>query len=124
MNLLRIETFTSRTPETGVTEAHQQGALTTHSGGLTDVAYRVPWRVISREPSRSVVIHNDGGERLTFVRFAVAGSGSLSLSLPQHVEPGESLGAELKWPYGAADTLITVRWFRPNRREYLWVLST
>lgn len=86
-------------------------------------AYQVPWRVIARDSNRSVMIRNDSDERLTFVRFAIAGSGELAVSLPRHVQPGESLVAELVWPYASADTLITVRWFRPDQQEYLWVLS-
>ena len=91
--------------------------------GRSDQAYRVPWRVTAREPDRSVTVHNAGGERLSFVRFAVAGTGSLALTLPRHVEPGQTCSVELREPYGGPDTLITVRWFRPDRSEYLWVLS-
>ena len=92
------------------------------AGGSTQ-AYPVPWRVTAREPDRSVTLHNAGGERLSFVRFAVAGTGSLALTLPRHVAPGQTCFVELREPYGAPDTLITVRWFRPDRSEYLWVLS-
>lgn len=120
MNLHRLNTQSHRLHRVSSVEPQEAPSARECSA----VAYRVPWRVVAREPSRSVTICNDSAERLTFVRFAVAGEGHLGLSLPRHVHPGESLSAELQWPFGAADTMITVRWFRPDGHEYLWALST
>lgn len=110
-------------------------------------AYRVPWRVSGRlgdlmNPADSVELGNlvgsstlaqpsmveltnESRERLRFVRFALASEddrGSLSLSLPRHIEPGESVRVSVRSPV-LQDALLAVRWFRPDGHEYLWLVS-
>lgn len=75
--------------------------------------------------SSAVELTNESRERLRFVRFALASGddrGSLSLSLPRHIEPGESIRVNVR-PPASQDALLTVRWYRPDGREYLWLVS-
>lgn len=89
-----------------------------------DCPYLTPWQVRHREPGGGVTLQNVGTERLTFVRLALAGTGSLALSLPRHANPGEriQISCSEEHPPGA-DTVVVVRWFRPDGREYLWLVS-
>jgi len=89
-----------------------------------DCPYLLPWQVTQRSEGGLLELRNVSAERLTFVRFAVAGTGELALTLPRHAEPGETISVAFHegCPPGA-ESLVTMRWFRPNGREYLWVLS-
>lgn len=86
-------------------------------------SYAVPWRVMSRQPAEWVDIGNISAERLSFVRFAVAGEGELALSLPCHVAPGETVRLFVdRIPVASTHAMITVEWRRPSAEQYLWLL--
>lgn len=91
-------------------------------------AHEVPWRVARHEASGVIELENAGNEALLSVRFALAGSGLLGLSLPCGVAPGERLRVVLRGSLaeGAArsnDAMLVVRWFRADGTELLWPVS-
>ena len=89
-----------------------------------DCPYPNPWRVIARQPETHLLLRNASAERLTFVRLSVAGAGSLALSLPRHVLPGASVEVVFDRAHPPdPNTIVTLRWFRSDGREYLWHLS-
>lgn len=119
LTVLRSETLNAATPEPSRSQ-------------VVEPAYLVPWQVSSRAPGESLTVVNVSSERLRFVRFAVAGEGALRLSLPVHVEPGESIHLDTSGvPAHATSTMITVRWFIREKRgdapeaelEFLWLIA-
>lgn len=89
-----------------------------------DCPYPNPWRVIARQPETHVLLRNGSAERLTFVRLSVAVAGALALSLPRHILPGAIVEVVFDRSQPPdPNTLVTLRWFRPNGHEYLWHLS-
>jgi hypothetical protein len=68
-------------------------------------------------------LRNLGDERLTGVTFSLYGSGVMPASAPATLEPGDTLELVIAGHDLARDTIGVVRWFRPNRDEYLWRVS-
>ncbi|WP_240183668.1 hypothetical protein [Leifsonia aquatica] len=85
-------------------------------------AYRVPWHV-DRSTAPHYRIVNTSREVLRGVSICIAGSARLHLSGPTSVRPGESVRASLSGGDPARDTLLVVRWFPPDGREYLWQIA-
>lgn len=85
-------------------------------------AYRVPW-VVDRRGAPHYRIVNASREELRGVTVSVAGSSSLRVSAPTSIRPGESVRASLSGGDPARDTVLVVRWFPPDGREYLWQIS-
>ncbi len=86
------------------------------------LAYPVPWR-IDRTGAPHYRLINVGRETLRGVTVSVAGGSRLRVSAPISVAPGESVRASVTGPHPARDTVLVVRWFPPDGREYLWQLS-
>ncbi|GAA2061069.1 MULTISPECIES: hypothetical protein [Leifsonia] len=86
------------------------------------LAYRVPWRV-DRSTAPHYRLINAGRETLSGVTVSVAGSASLRVSPPTSVSPGEAVRASVSGREPARDTVLVVRWFPPDGREYLWQIS-
>ncbi len=86
------------------------------------LAYRVPWRV-DRSAAPHYRLVNTSREVLTGVSVSVAGRSTLTVSAPASVRPGESVRASLGGGDPARDTLLVVRWFPPDGREYLWQIA-
>lgn len=86
------------------------------------LAYPVPWRV-DRSTTPHLRIVNAGREPLRGVTVSVAGSSRLRVSAPASVLPGEAVRASLSGADPARDTVLVVRWFPPDGREYLWQIS-
>ena len=91
-------------------------------------AFAVPWRVTRGEASGVIELQNVSGEPLASVRFALAGSGLLGLSLPCRIEPGERLrvvvrGSLAEGAAASADAMLVVRWFRVDGEELLWPIA-
>ncbi|MBC9937652.1 MULTISPECIES: hypothetical protein [unclassified Leucobacter] len=91
-------------------------------------ACAVPWRVVRSDAGGVIELQNVGGEPLASVRFALAGSGMLGLSLPCRIEPGERLrvvvrGSLAEGAAAGADAMLVVRWFRPDGSELLWPIA-
>lgn len=85
-------------------------------------AYRVPWQV-DRSTAPHYRLVNTSREVLRGVSVSIAGSARLHLSGPASVRPGESVRASLSGGDPARDTLLVVRWFPPDGREYLWQIA-
>lgn len=85
-------------------------------------AYRVPWRV-DRTTAPHYRLVNAGRETLSGVTVSIAGSSRLRVSAPTSVLPGEAVRASVSGPDSARDTVLVVRWFPPDGREYLWQIS-
>ncbi|MEB4614631.1 hypothetical protein [Leucobacter sp. M11] len=111
MNLIRLSSFVSPgSPRSG----HQQPS---------QLAYRVPWAVLQRDPDGTVEVLNIGTERLRFVRFAVIGAGLLGMSLPGPVDVNERLSVRVRGLAAEPASLLLLRWFRPHGGEYLWPIA-
>ncbi len=85
-------------------------------------AYRVPWAV-DRSGAPHFRLVNTSSDELRGVTVSIAGSASLRVSSPSSVRPGEAVRASLHGGDPARDTLLVVRWFPPDGREYLWQVS-
>ena len=48
---------------------------------------------------------------------------TVSVSAPSSIRPGEAVRATIGGPDPAEDTILLVRWFPPDGREYLWQVS-
>ena len=86
------------------------------------LAYRVPWRIDrSAAPLYSLV--NASGDVLRGVTVSVSGRSRVRVSAPASVHPGQAVRATLSGADAARDTVLLVRWFPPDGREYLWQVS-
>ncbi|MFP3464883.1 hypothetical protein [Leifsonia sp. SIMBA_070] len=86
------------------------------------LAYPVPWSVDRTTPPHYRLV-NGGRETLHGVTVSIAGSSRLRVSAPCSVLPGESVLASVTGPHPSRDTVLVVRWFPPDGREYLWQIS-
>jgi hypothetical protein len=66
---------------------------------------------------------NDGRHALRGVTVSIVGSSRLRVRGPACVPPGHSLLASVSGKHLERDTLLVVRWFPPDGREYLWQIS-
>lgn len=82
----------------------------------------MPWRV-DRSTAPHYRLVNTSREVLTGVSVSVAGSSTLTVSTPVAVRPGDSVRASIAGGDPARDTLLVVRWFPPDGREYLWQIA-
>ena len=61
------------------------------------------------------------------LEFAISlhllGSGTMLSRAPVTVRPGERLSTTIRGDDLALDTILVVRWFRPDGGEYLWRVS-
>lgn len=81
-------------------------------------AYRVPFRLERTPPHYR--FHNEGDEPVHGVAVTLHGPGRLASNSPAKLQPGEALEVRID-PDGIEPGMIAVvRWFRPNRTEYLW----
>jgi hypothetical protein len=88
----------------------------------TTVAHRVPWEVDRSAPPLYRLV-NTSGEVLHGVTVSISGRSRLSVSAPSAVVPGAAVDATVTGPDIEADTILVVRWFRPDGTEYLWNVS-
>ncbi|MDR6970071.1 hypothetical protein [Leifsonia shinshuensis] len=86
------------------------------------LAYPVPWSV-DRTTAPHYRIVNTGRETLRGVTVSIAGESRLRVSIPATVPPGGSVRASVTGPHPSRDTVLVVRWFPPDGREYLWQIS-
>lgn len=85
-------------------------------------AYPVPWH-LDRSAAPHYRLINTSRTVLRGVSVSVAGSSRLQISGPTAVRPGEAVRASLAGGDPARDTLLVVRWFPPDGREYLWQIA-
>ncbi len=82
----------------------------------------MPWR-IDRASAPYYALVNTSPHVLRGVTVSVAGRSRLRVSAPASIRPGESIRAAVTGDDPARDTLLVVRWFPPDGREYLWQVS-
>lgn len=82
----------------------------------------VPWCVVRRADGFVEVEHRGEGP-LHSVRFALAGSGVLGLSLPRTMLPGERVRARVKEVRDRSRAMLVLRWFEPDGTELLWPIA-
>ncbi|RPE76378.1 MULTISPECIES: hypothetical protein [unclassified Frondihabitans] len=85
-------------------------------------AYPVPFWIDRDDAPHVIRLVNMSDERVTNVRATLLGSGHLVPLEPLTLEPGRSarltlIGVE------STDSIVVVRWFRPDGEEYLWRIS-
>jgi hypothetical protein len=85
-------------------------------------AYRVPWHVDRSAPPVYRLV-NTSRDVLRGVSVSVSGRARLRVSAPASVVPGDSVAATVSGPELERDTVMVVRWFQPDGREYLWHVS-
>ena len=83
-------------------------------------AYRVPFRVERDDALGRYRLVNTSREVVHGVSFTVHGSGVMAVSPPRIVRPGYGVEVTIISANRARDTILVVRWFRPNGVEYLW----
>lgn len=90
---------------------------------MQPLAYRVPFAVDrSRAPVRYYLV-NRSAEVLESVRLSMLGSGFLVPISSSRMLPGGVLGFTVRGRELARNSVVIVRWFRPNGDEYLWRIS-
>ncbi|MGO4594310.1 hypothetical protein AB4Z18_10875 [Leifsonia sp. 2TAF2] len=82
----------------------------------------MPWNV-DRTTAPHYRLVNAGRETLSGVTVSIAGSAHLRVSAPSAVAPGEAVRASVSGRDPARDSVLVVRWFPPDGREYLWQIS-
>ncbi len=86
------------------------------------VAYRVPFE-LERGPATLYRFTNVSAEPLTGVSLTLHGSGVMAANAPVSLAPGDALEVDIAGRNLARDTILVVRWFRPDGVEYLWRVS-
>jgi hypothetical protein len=66
---------------------------------------------------------NTSEDTLRGVTVSIAGRARLTVSAPAALAPGDAVAATVTGPDLARDTVLVVRWFLPDGREYLWHVS-
>lgn len=90
---------------------------------MTQPAYPVPFIVDrSRAPLRYYLL-NGSTETLDGVRLALLGSGHLLPLSTRRLLPGGMLAFSVRGEDLSRNSVVIVRWFRPNGDEYLWRVS-
>jgi hypothetical protein len=84
------------------------------------IAYRVPFRVDRDYAAGTYLLTNVSREVVHSVSFTLHGSGVMAISPPRMVRPGHAIEVTVAARNPARDTILVVRWFRPNGMEYLW----
>ena len=84
-------------------------------------AYRVPFR-LERDGARFRLV-NIGREVVFGVTFTLHGTGVMAASAPKLLAPDHGVEVIIAARDRAVDTILVIRWFRPNGVEYLWRVS-
>ncbi|TAL40926.1 MAG: hypothetical protein EPN91_11950 [Salinibacterium sp.] len=87
------------------------------------LAYEVPFRLDRNGAIRRYHLTNISNEPLEGISLTLHGAGVMSASNPARLFPGESLEVAVVGRDLARNTILVVRWFRPNGTEYLWRIS-
>lgn len=87
-----------------------------------NLAYPVPFRV-ERGAGHVYRIINESSETVHGVALTLHGSGVMGASSPSTLAPGDALEVTVAGRNLARSTILVVRWFRPDGREYLWRIA-
>ena len=90
---------------------------------IVDRAYRVPFVLRRDWPHRTYQLINMSTETLDGVSLTLHGGGMLGASSPALLRPAETLEVSIAGRNLARDSILVVRWFRPDGVEYLWRVS-
>lgn len=86
-------------------------------------AYRVPFVLRRDWADRTYRLQNMSNETLDGVSLTLHGGGVLGASVPALLRPAETLEVSIAGRNLARDSILVVRWFRPDGVEYLWRVS-
>ncbi len=87
-------------------------------------AYAVPWFFDRSQGPPLFTLTNAGREVLHAISLHLLGSGTMLCRAPITMRPGDSVRMVLRHDSDLAlDTVLVVRWFRPDGGEYLWRVS-
>jgi hypothetical protein len=85
-----------------------------------ETAYAVPFLIDRSPATNEYTLTNVGKETVDGVTFTLHGTGVMSASAPARLEVGEALVVTIVGRDLARNTILVVRWFRPDEVEYLW----
>ena len=88
---------------------------------VSEAAYRVPFRVQRRPPVFSFI--NTSPERVDGVTLTLHGTGLMAANVPATLRPGEALAVTVVGQHTARNSILVIRWFRPDGVEDLWRVS-
>ncbi|PPF53525.1 hypothetical protein C5B94_09585 [Clavibacter michiganensis] len=83
----------------------------------------MPWHFDRTLERPRFALVNVGDEVLHAISLHLLGSGTMLSRAPVTVRPGERLSTTIRGDDLALDTVLVVRWFRPDGGEYLWRVS-
>jgi hypothetical protein len=93
-------------------------------GDVPPAAYPVPWTFDRSQGPPLFTLTNAGREVLHAISLHLLGSGRMLRRAPITMGPGDSMRIVLRHDEDLAlDTVLVVRWFRPDGGEYLWRVS-
>lgn len=79
---------------------------------------------LEREPARHLYrLINTSTETVHGVTFTLHGSGVMAISPPKVVRPHHGIEVTVAARDRPRDTILVIRWFRPDGVEYLWRVS-
>lgn len=84
------------------------------------LAYRVPFELERNRARHAYRLVNTSTETVSGVSFTVHGSGVMALSPPRVLAPQHGIEVTIAAAHKKSDTIIVIRWFRPDGSEYLW----
>lgn len=99
-----------------------RGVSRAESSTEGETARVVPWHVV-RRTDKIVEVEHRGVTPLHSVRFALAGSGVIGLSLPRTVHSGERLMVRIGEVRNHPRSMLVLRWFEPEGTELLWPIA-
>ena len=88
---------------------------------MQEDAYPVPF-TLRREPPWFRLL-NASDETVHGVALSLHGPGRLAANAPATLHAGEALEVVVYGEQLERGTILVVRWFRPDRTEYLWRVS-
>jgi len=90
---------------------------------MQPLAYRVPFVVDRSNAPQRYYLVNRSEETLDAVRLCLLGSGLMLPLSSRRLLPGSTLSFAVRGSDLARNSVVVVRWFRPNGEEYLWRIS-
>lgn len=90
---------------------------------IASTAYRVPLLVDRSAGPRRYRLVNEGDETVHGLRVTLLGTGLLVPLAAHALAPGEGMTLSVIGVDLARSGIAVVRWFRPDRSEYLWRFS-
>ena len=83
-------------------------------------AYRVPF-LLERQPAANLYrLTNTSAETVHGVTFTLHGTGVMAFSPPKAMRPEHGIEVTIAARRIEQNTILVIRWFRPNGIEYLW----